>query len=418
MRGAEFARRGGPRSSALGVISTKRAPGMVAARVCARQADGRRPRLVPSTSVGTAIAAASARRRRARRRRCRRAARRSRPASGRSKYPSSDARLSGASRARPRAVSDAAKRRPRLRRRMRRAAAGDLRERRDVGGRRRRKPCRARQHHRRDPVRMACRDPQRNRRAHRYAADDKSARRPPVGRRRARLLRTWRIRRGRDTAERRSAVAAAFERQPAIPVAVGKHLARSAPRRRLAHAGRRPAARRPHRGPRDGVVAARADRGHASVPRGSARNAATAGASRPPAHGSPAGHRNRSRAGCATKSPEVDDPCPAAAKRRRHAGPWHGPWRYGRQVTSTAARRSRAASTAVARSNRFAGSSTIAKRARAELVDQPHGVGRRGDDVGQLRLDAEIDAVRFGEHSALAISATMSCQADRSALSG
>ena len=33
----------------------------------------------------------------------------------------------------------------------------------------------------------------------------------------------------------------------------------------------------------------------------------------------------------------------------------------------------------------------------AELVDQPHGARRRGDDVGLLRLDAEVDVVPLGE---------------------
>ena len=69
---------------------------------------------------------------------------------------------------------------------------------------------------------MADRDPQRNRRAHRDAADDKSLDAAPVGEGQHVFgERGDRIALG--IAGRRSALAAAFERQPAKPVAVGKH---------------------------------------------------------------------------------------------------------------------------------------------------------------------------------------------------
>ena len=60
-------------------------------------------------------------------------------------------------------------------------------------------------------------------------------------------------------------------------------------------------------------------------------------------------------------------------------------------------RRAGGARPASATSKRFAGSSTMLSRGLADLVEQPaRGVGA-SDDVGELGLDAELDAVALGD---------------------
>ena len=114
----------------------------------------------------------------------------------------------------------------------------------------------------------------------------------------------------------------------------------------------------------------------------------------------------------ATKSGKSTTPLPAVVKRpsAERSLAW--------AMAIAVAERSTAAATmarASARSRLLEQVGRIehdAQPRRAHLGDQPHRVGRRGDDVGLFRLDAEIDAVRLGESArACAISPAMSAHA-------
>ena len=121
------------------------------------------------------------------------------------------------------------------------------------------------------------------------------------------------------------------------------------------------------------------------------------------AHASPAARRSRRRAGSRTKSPKSTTPWPAAAKlpsARAVLGMGHGD-AVAEQVDRLGDRCDRAPSASPPRTD-WPDRARCAAAARSDLVDQPPRGRGRGDDIGQFRLDAEIDAVALGERDRLA----------------
>ena len=217
-----------------------------------------------------------------------------------------------------------------------------------------------------------------------------------------------------DAAERRAAVAAAFERDPPPAAVVGKDLARPAPRRRRGRAGRRPPGRRPRRRPRGRRRRGAAAAGHPShtrlremardrrrlVGREAVRDERPVEARRPQPGDEVA---------------KVDDALPGGDEpARRRRGPWRAPWRHGRRVASTArGDDARAPRRRSARSKRLAGSSTM--RSRCEPISAISRT-RVGGEVTTLACSGSMPRStpwRSARSSACPISAAMSAQADR-----
>ncbi len=191
-----------------------------------------------------------------------------------------------------------------------------------------------------------------------------------------------------------------------IPASAGEtrrrreRLRRPAPRRRRARAGRRPAGRRLRSRPRkrDAATLER-EPAHAAVSSATTRrrNAATAGASASLSPWVTSGPSKSGSAQAAHEMPEVDDPCAGRGKAAVGApvlGMRHDD-AVGKQVDRL--RDDRAGLGRGCRLEQIGGIEHDLDARRAKAVDQlPRQLGRR-HDVGQLRLDAEVDAALLGE---------------------